>query len=63
MINGMQRPQDINAEPRKSTSIKMKPSVVKRARIRAVSSDKTLGEWLEEAIKEKAAREEKEEKN
>ena len=37
----------------------MKPSVVKRARIRAVSSDKALREWLEEAIQEKAAREER----
>ncbi len=46
-------------EPRKSTSIKMKPSVVKKARIEAVTSDKTLGEWLEEAIEEKVEREEK----
>jgi hypothetical protein len=41
--------------------MKMKPSIVKRARVRAVVSEKTLGEWLEEAIQEKAAREEKEE--
>ena len=43
----------MNTEPRKSTSIKMRPSVVKRARIRAVSSDKTLSKWVEEAIDEK----------
>ncbi|MBA7667878.1 hypothetical protein ES703_75979 [subsurface metagenome] len=46
-------------EPRKSTSIKMKPNVVKKARIGAVTSDKTLGEWLEEAIEEKVEREQK----
>jgi len=50
----------VNNEIRKSLSIKMRPSIVKKARIRAVSSDKTLGEWMEEAIEEKAAREERE---
>jgi len=52
----------MNDEIRKSVSMKMKPSVIKKARLRAVSCDKTLGEWVEEAIEEKAAREEKEEK-
>ena len=37
----------------------MRPSIVKKARVRAVISDKALGEWVEEAIEEKAAREEK----
>ncbi len=46
-------------EIRKSLSIKMRPSIVKKARVRAVISDKALGEWVEEAIEEKAAREEK----
>ena len=36
--------------------------LVKKARVRAVSSDKTLGEWMEEAVEERAAREEREEK-
>ena len=45
----------MNEEARKSTGIKLRPSIVKIARIRAVSSDKTLGEWVEEAIQEKAA--------
>ncbi len=48
----------MNNEIRKSLSIKIMPSIVKIARVRAVSSDKTLGEWVEEAIQEKAAREE-----
>ena len=52
----------MNDEIRKSLSVKMRPSIVKKARVRAVSSDKTLGEWMEEAVKERAAREEKEEK-
>ena len=42
-----------------SRTIKMKPSFVKKARIRAVSSDRRLAEWLEEAIEEKIAREDK----
>ncbi|MBA7578203.1 hypothetical protein ES708_20065 [subsurface metagenome] len=52
----------MNEEVRKTTGIKLRPSIVKKARIRAVSSDKTLGEWVEEAIEEKVAREEREEK-
>jgi len=47
----------MNDEVRESKSIKMRPSVVKNARIEAVTSDKTLGEWLEEAIEEKVKRE------
>jgi len=50
----------MDGEIRKSVSMKMKPSVIKKARLSAVSSDKTLGEWIEEAIGEKAAREETE---
>ena len=47
----------MNDEVRESKSIKIGPSVVKKARIEAVTSDKTLGEWLEEAIEEKVKRE------
>ncbi len=36
--------------------------MVRKARVRAASTDKRLGEWLEEAIEEKAVREEREEK-
>ncbi len=46
-------------EVRKSVSIKMKPSIIRKARVRAASSDKRLAEWLEEAIEEKTEREEK----
>ena len=51
----------MSGEVRKTTGIKLRPSITKKARVRAVSSDKTLGEWIEEAIEEKAAREEREE--
>ena len=47
-------------EARKGKYIKLKPSILKKARLRAVSSDKGLGEWLEEAIEEKIEREERE---
>ncbi len=47
----------MNDEVRRSLTIKVKPSIAKKARIRAVSSDKALGVWIEEAIEEKAARE------
>jgi len=52
----------VNGETKKSVSIKVKPSVIKKARVSAVSSDKKLGDWLEEAVEEKVAREEKESK-
>jgi len=48
----------VNEEVRRTTAIKLRPSIVRKARIGAASTDKTLGEWLEEAIEEKAAREE-----
>ena len=47
----------MNEEVRRSVTIKMKPSIVKKARVGAVISEKTLGEWLEGAVEEKAARE------
>jgi len=49
----------MNDEIRKSLSIKMRPSIVKKARLRAVSSDRGLGVWIEEAIEEKIEREQK----
>ncbi len=51
----------MDEEVRKSTGIKLRPSIIRHARVKAASSDKRLGEWLEEAIEEKAAREEKKE--
>ncbi len=49
----------MNDEARQSRSIKMKPSIVRKARHRAVEEGKTLGRWIEEAIDEKIEREER----
>jgi len=49
-------------EAREGKYIKLKPSILKKARLRAVSSDKALGQWMEEAIEEKVAREGREER-
>ena len=48
-------------EPRRARSIKVRPSVLRKAHHIAIESQKRLGEWMEEAIEEKAAREEREE--
>ena len=40
-----------------TTSIRVDPEVLQQARIAAVTSKKTLGKWLEEAIVEKIERE------
>ncbi len=47
-------------EPRKPRSIKIRPSILRKAHHGAIESEKRLGEWVEEAIEEKAAREERE---
>ena len=52
----------MSEEPRQPRSIKIRPSILRKAHHRAVESEKRLGEWMEEAIEEKAAREEKEAK-
>jgi len=51
----------MNDEIRKSRTIKIKPSILRKAHITAIESQKRLGEWIEEAIEEKAAKGEKEE--
>jgi len=43
---------------RPTTGIRIKPDVLHRARVAAVTQKKTLGQWLEEAIEEKIEREE-----
>ena len=48
-------------ELRQARSVKIRPSTLRKAHHRAIESRKRIGEWLEEAINEKAAREEKEE--
>jgi len=47
-------------EARQGRGIKIKPSVLRKAHHRAIESQKRLGEWIEEAIEEKTAREERE---
>jgi len=49
-------------EARQGRSIKIRPSILRKAHHRAIESQKRLGEWMEEAIQEKAVREEREEK-
>jgi predicted HicB family RNase H-like nuclease len=39
-----------------NTSIRINPEILHLAKIQAVTEKKTLGEWLEEAIKEKIER-------
>ena len=50
----------MNDEVRQAKNIKMKPSIVRRAHQKAKEEGKTLGRWLEDAIEEKIAREERE---
>jgi len=45
-------------ETRKLIALRILPSVHRQAKIGAVIAGKTLGRWLEEAIREKAYREE-----
>ena len=40
-----------------NVSIRIDPEVLHQAKIEAVKARKTLGEWLEEAIREKIERE------
>ena len=47
---------------RPTTGIRIKPDVLHQARVAAVTTKKTLGVWLEEAIQEKIQREQKGEK-
>ncbi len=51
----------MDEEIRRSRSIKIKPSILRKAHHRAIESQKRVGEWVEEAIEEKLAREEREE--
>ena len=52
----------MNDEVREAKRIKMKPSVVREAHKKANEAGQTLGRWIEDAIEEKLAREEREEK-
>jgi len=46
-------------EARQGRSIKIKPSVLRKAHHEAIESQKRLGEWVEEAVEEKIEREQK----
>ena len=48
-------------ERRQGRSIKIKPSILRKAHHRAIESEKRLGEWIEEAIEKKLAEEERQE--
>ena len=47
----------VESEQRKLTAVRIKPTSMHQARIAAVTDKKTLGRWLEEAIREKVERE------
>jgi len=49
----------MDEELRQSRSMKIKPSVLRKAHYRAIESQKRLGEWVEAAIEEKIEREQK----
>ena len=51
-IYGMTTPD----EQRKLIALRMLPSAHRQAKIAAVTEGKTLGEWIEEAIREKVGR-------
>ncbi len=46
-----------NDEPRRVTTIRLRPGAQRRAKVAAARARVTIGEWIEEAIQEKAARE------
>lgn len=50
----------MNDEVRESKSIKIKPSIVRKARFKAFEQVKMLGKWVEDAIGEKIEREDRE---
>ena len=49
----------MNETIRKPRNVKINPDTIIKARIEALRTKKTLGEWLEQAIEEKIEREEK----
>ena len=51
----------MDEEIRRSRSVKIRPSILRKAHYRAIELQKRVGEWVEEAIEEKIVREEREE--
>ena len=52
----------MNEEARESRSIKIKPSILRKAHHVAIEDGKSLGWWIENAIEEKLAREARKER-
>ena len=46
-------------ELKRPRSIKIRPSILRKAHHRAIESQKRFGKWIEEAMEEKIEREEK----
>ncbi|MHC3130287.1 MAG: hypothetical protein IBV52_09460 [Candidatus Bathyarchaeota archaeon] len=49
----------MDEEARESRSIKIKPSILRKAHHTAIEEGKSLGRWIEDAVKEKIEREER----
>lgn len=49
----------VTPKNRKSRNVLIDPEALHKARVEALRSKKTIGEWLEEVIEEKIEREEK----
>ena len=49
----------MDEEIRQSRSVKIRPSILRKAHHRAIESQKRVGEWAEEAIEEKIEMEQK----
>ena len=49
----------MDEEVRQSRNIKIKPNILRKAHHSTAERQKRLGQWIEEAIEEKLAREEK----
>jgi len=47
----------MDEEIRRSRSMKIKPSILRKARHRAIESQRRVSEWVEEAVKDKLDRE------
>jgi len=47
---------------RKPRNVLINPDILHKARVEALRERKTIGEWLEQLIEEKIAREEKQQK-
>jgi len=63
LLSGKLQEPCVNEEAGESKHIKMKPSIVRKAHLKAIEQGKTLPRWIEDIIEEKLAREKTEEKH